>query len=123
MCIAVDCDPQQRHVPESGPAGAATTLAALKAAPPGTVVMWDDDAGQSFFGVKGAEIAGQGYTLLRHDTFNLPGLIGRWWPGGVLPVRLRWWSPPYRSLDLWLYYKPGGPQSAQAAELQTGQRE
>ena len=117
MCIAVDCDPEARQVPQTGTDSA---LAAMRAAPPGTMVFWDDDSGQSFFHVDGSQIAAQGYTLLRTDTDSVPGLIGRYWPRSTLPVRLRWWQPPFRSQRFWLLYK-NAPSSSTSVLHSTGQ--
>jgi hypothetical protein len=109
MCIVADCDPEARQVPQNAPDAA---LAALAAAPPGTIVFWDDDAGPSFFGVTGSQIMAQGYTLLRTHVDTMPGLLSKWWPGGTLPVRLRWWQPPLRTERVWLMYKDASPSAA-----------
>ena len=54
-----------------------TTLAFLRAAPPGTLVFWDDHFGPDWFGTTAAEIERNGYKRLRTQRYSLPGIVVR----------------------------------------------
>ncbi len=78
-------------------AKAEESVALLRAAPAGTLVFWDRDAGPSFHAIGPAEIAGAGYELIRRKTYDL---------APMLPVLHHSESALHRRTELYLYYKP-----------------
>jgi len=54
-----------------------TTLAALRDAPSGTLVFWDDHFGPDWFGLTSAEIETSGFKRLRTRRYSLPGIVIR----------------------------------------------
>ncbi|MFL5578610.1 MAG: hypothetical protein ACJ79S_21860 [Gemmatimonadaceae bacterium] len=79
-------------------------LAALRAAPPGTLVFWDDDAGPSHFGLTAADIEAAGFTRLHARRYRLMHrLPGPSWNVNESP---RWlYGDAAREQELFLLYK------------------
>lgn len=105
MCIEFRCDPDQRIV-TPGPADA--TLAKLRAAPPGTLVVWDADTGPGFYsGVTADSIEHLGYTAIYSVADSLRG---RFLPhlddGRFVPRVMSWgWDSAPRVEHVWLLYR------------------
>jgi hypothetical protein len=75
MCIA--CGFTLVQSPSLGSSTRETTLAALKDAPSGTLVFWDDHFGPDWFGLTAAEIENSGYRRIRTRHYSLPGILVR----------------------------------------------
>ncbi len=75
MCI--DFGLTLRESPSLGSSNREATLAALRNAPSGTLVFWDNHFGPDWFGLTAAEIESSGYTTIRRRSYSLPGLVAR----------------------------------------------
>lgn len=104
MCIQFQRDPDTR-VATPGPAAA--TLAALRAAPAGTLVVWDADTGPAFYGgVTADSIEHLGYAPIYSVADSLRGrFLPHLGNGRFIPRVTPWgWSGP-RVQHIWLLYR------------------
>ncbi len=104
MCIHFGCDPDQRVV-TPGPADA--TLAKLRAAPPGTLVVWDSDTGPAFYGGLTADsIMRAGYTSIYDVADSLSGRILPHLGNGRFVPRVTPWAWGGKRVEhIWLLYR------------------
>jgi hypothetical protein len=103
-CIRFACDPVQGGLP---PGSGSVALAAARALPPHTLIIWDADTGPAFFGgLTGDSIIAAGFRplLVLSDTLHgriLPYLAD----GRHIPRVMGWgWGGP-RVQRMWLLYR------------------
>ncbi|HYI00952.1 hypothetical protein [Hyalangium sp.] len=72
MYAALDYDPKQAP-PLTGDREHNVRL--LREAPPGTLIFWEDQLGHAWHHLTAADIEALGYTLLRSDSYVLPGKL------------------------------------------------
>jgi len=92
-CILLDRDPWENpfftHNRDSD-------LKLLRAAPPGTLIYWDERVGPKWIGLKAADIEEAGYVRLHTQSFVLNGFLNRSWFGFGGP----------RRQTMYLFFKP-----------------
>jgi len=102
--IQLDRDPWERP---NFSADRQNNLNLIRRSPARTLVLWDEETGPKWFGLRAEDFEAAGYERLQSQDFNLEG----WF------VRLRWdhWGGPRRQRMHWLY-KPQPDTVGRSAE-------